>query len=80
MWLAVKRDKLVKVPAITMLKESAPRRGFLEEGDFRTITGHLAPDTALAATIAYETAWRIQSEVLTLTWDRVNLAEGSHPH
>ena len=32
---------------------------------------------ALAATIAFETAWRIRSEVLTLEWSRVDLAEGS---
>jgi len=36
----------------------------------------LEPGPALAATIAFETAWRIRSEVLTLTWDRVDIASG----
>ena len=30
----------------------------------------------MAAWIAFETAWRIRSEVLTLEWSRVDAAEG----
>lgn len=75
--LGARRRKLAHVPAITFLPESEPRAGFVEDGDFAAIITHLAPASALAATIAYETAWRIRSEVLTLEWARVDLAEGA---
>jgi integrase len=64
------------MPTITMLPEAQPRQGFVEEADFRAIVKHLEPGPALAATIAFETAWRIRSEVLTLECSRVDLAEG----
>jgi integrase len=75
--LAYRRRKLVHVPAITMLPESEPRQGFVEQADFDAIVAHLEPAQALAARIAYETAWRIRSEVLTLEWTRVDLDEGA---
>jgi integrase len=74
--LAYRRRKLAHVPAVTMLPESEPRQGFIEEADFDAIVKHLEPAQALAARVAYETAWRIRSEVLTLDWARVDLAEG----
>lgn len=74
--LAYRRRKLMHVPSITMLPESEPRQGFVEEPDFRAIVKHLEPAQALAATIAFETAWRIRAEVLTLEWARVDLDEG----
>jgi integrase len=75
--LGYRRRKLAHVPSITMLPESEPRQGFVEQADFATIVKHLEPGQALAATIAFETAWRIRSEVLTLEWARVDLAEGA---
>ena len=74
--LAYRRRKLAYVPSITMLPESEPRQGFIEEPAFRTIVQNLEPGQALAATIAFETAWRIRSEVLTLEWSRVDVVEG----
>jgi integrase len=74
--LAYRRRKLAYVPSITMLPESEPRQGFIEEPAFRAIVQNLEPGQALAATIAFETAWRIRSEVLTLEWSRVDVAEG----
>jgi integrase len=75
--LAYRRRKLAYVPTITMLPESEPRQGFVEQADFEAIVSHLEPAQALAARIAYETAWRIRSEVLTLEWARVDLDEGA---
>src|SRR5215470_19579958 len=43
---------------------------------FQAIVEHLELDVALAARIAFDTAWRIRSEILTLTWDRTDVAEG----
>jgi len=68
--------KLAQVPKIELLKEADPRSGFVEQADFEAIAQHLAEDARLAATIGFEVAWRVKSEVLTLTWDRVDLAEG----
>src|SRR5882762_7679741 len=73
---AYRRRKLQHVPTGGLLPESQPRQGFVEEADFRAIVQHLEPGPALAASIAFETAWRIRSEVLTLEWARVDLAEG----
>ncbi|HZF03679.1 MAG TPA: tyrosine-type recombinase/integrase [Patescibacteria group bacterium] len=75
--LGYRRRKLAHMPTITMLPESQPRQGFVEQAGFDAIASHLAPGPALAATIAFEAAWRIRSEVLTLEWPRVDLAEGS---
>jgi integrase len=75
--LAVRNGKLLRPPMFSMLREASPRAGFLEEPAFRTIVRHLPPVQALAATIGYQTAWRIQSEVLTLTWSRVDLNTGA---
>jgi integrase len=74
--LGYRRRKLAHVPAITFLPESQPRQGFVEEADFQAIVKHLDDDVHLAATIAFETAWRIRAEVLTLSWSRVDVAEG----
>jgi integrase len=75
--LAARNGKLLRVPAFDMLRESAPRAGFLDEPAFRAIVRNLPGNAALAATIGYETAWRIQSEVLPLTWARVDLTAGA---
>jgi integrase len=74
--LAYRRRKLAHVPAVTMLPESQPRQGFVEQEAFDAIVKHLEPAQAVAATIAFETAWRIRSEVLTLEWSRLDLEEG----
>jgi integrase len=74
--LAYRRRKLAYVPTITMLPEGQSRQGFVEDADFRAIAQQLEPDAALAAWIAFETAWRIRSEVLTLEWSRADLTEG----
>jgi integrase len=52
-------------------------QGFVEQADFNAIVKLLEPAQALAATIAFETAWRIRAEILTLGWARVDLNEGA---
>ena len=46
--LAYRRRKLAYVPTITMLPESQPRQGFVEEADFRGIVERLEPGAAVA--------------------------------
>jgi integrase len=48
----------------------------VEQPAFDAIAAHLEAAQRLAATIAFEVAWRCKSEVLTLMWNKVDLDEG----
>lgn len=67
--------KVNLIPHIPMLKEPPPRKGFFE------LEEHLALRNALpfylkpVATFGYHTGWR-HSEVLNLTWDKVDMKQG----
>lgn len=72
--LAYENGKLMRLPLIHKLKEAAPRSGFFERSQFEADKRHLRPDLQVAVSIAYAFGWRMQSEVLTLTREQVNLA------
>jgi hypothetical protein len=76
--LAYRRRKLVHVPDVqdAFQPEAQPRQGFLAQPAFEAIVKHLDDGPALGAWIALETVWRIRSEVVTLTRDRVDVADG----
>lgn len=74
--LAAENRKLMRLPVIRKLKEAAPRAGFLDRPAFEAVRKALPSDLAVAATIAYELGWRMQSEVLTLTTAQVDLEAG----
>jgi len=67
--------KVAQVPYIPMLKENNVRKGFIEYDDFAAL--HEALPTYLKPVVmfAYLTGWR-KSEILRLTWNRVNLKDG----
>jgi integrase len=73
--LAVRNRKLAAKPHVQKLEESAPRAGFVDRDMFERIAKHLAPDLQLVVRIAFTYGWRVGSEVLTLQWDQVNIAE-----
>jgi hypothetical protein len=54
------------------------RQGFFERGDFEKMRAELQSETAKnVITFEYLTGWRTrQSEILPLTWDRVDFAAG----
>jgi len=77
--LAEERKKLMRLPCIHLLKESAPRSGFFERGDFERVRKHLSnrPDLQVAISLAHALGWRMQSEVLQIQLSQVDLASGT---
>jgi integrase len=69
-------EKLDRRPHIAMLKEANARQGFFEQAEFNSLLPHLPDYLRPAIEFAYTTGWRIRSEVLPLTWDRVDFAAG----
>ena len=53
------------------------RQGFFERADFEKMRAELQSETAKnVTTFAYLTGWRTRSEILPLTWDRVDFKAG----
>lgn len=71
--LAYERGKLMRLPILPKLKEARPRSGFFERAQFEAVKRHLRPDLQVAVSIAYAFGWRMQSEVLTLKRNQVDL-------
>src|SRR5262245_36489336 len=74
--LAVKSERLQRMPYIEMLKENNARRGFFERPQFEAVRSHLPDYAQPAATFAYITGWRLKSEILTLQWRQVDFKAG----
>jgi integrase len=68
-------SKVSMVPYIPMLKEPAPRKGFIEYEDFLALRQELPKELRPVLTFAYHTGWR-QAEILNLKWNQVNLRDG----
>jgi integrase len=73
--LALRAGSILVLPHIEFLDESRNvRKGFLEPDEFQTVRVGLKPEVfADVASFAYVTGWRVPSEVLTLTWDQIDL-------
>src|SRR5262249_58197351 len=70
--LAIQAGKLIQKPHIPFLKEHNVRVGFFEREQFVAVLAHLPEAVRPAATFAYLTGWRIDSEVLPLEWRQVD--------
>src|SRR4029078_2666428 len=59
------------------LDEDNARQGFFERSEFEAVLAKLPDYLRPPLTFAYYTGWRTHSEILTLTWDRTDLEEGT---
>ena len=76
MRLAWKRDRLASIPNFPGVQADNPRQGFFEDSDVQDVLTHLPEYLRAPVEFAYYTGWRFRSEVLRLTWDRVDLEAG----
>jgi integrase len=72
-----KPQKVAQPPAISMLKEAAPRQGFFEASQYQAVRAHLPADLQVMIDIEHTFGWRTQSEVLTLERRQLDLAAGT---
>jgi integrase len=75
--LGIQGVKITRKPYIPMLKESNVRQGFFEAGEWEALLAQLPDYLRPPLTFAYYTGWRVQSEILPLTWSRVDLEAGT---
>jgi integrase len=74
--LAVRRQLLPFRPAFPTLRIDNARQGFFERMGLEKVRKALPEALRNVVTFAYLTGWRVPSEVLPLTWDRVDFAAG----
>ena len=74
--LAIQAGKLLRKPHIPLLKERNVRVGFFEHDQFLAMRARLPEPVRPAATFAYITGWRIDSEILPLEWRQVDFGAG----
>jgi integrase len=75
--LARKEGLLTTRPEFPVITVDNARQGFFERADFEKMRAELQSETAKnVTTFAYLTGWRTQSEILPLTWDRVDFTAG----
>jgi integrase len=75
--LALRAEKINKKPYIPRLDEDNARQGFFERSEFEAVLAKLPDYLRPPLTFAYYTGWRTHSEILSLTWDRIDLEEGT---
>jgi integrase len=68
--------KLVRLPAIPTITVNNARDVFFEDWELAALLGELPDDLKAPVRFAAETGWRLQSEVLPLEWDQVDLDAG----
>jgi integrase len=74
--LAARSGRVARVPYIAMLKEAAPRSGFVEREQLDAILAGLPEILRAVVMAAYLTGWRVASEILTREWRHVDFDAG----
>jgi integrase len=67
--------KVALIPHFSMLKESNARKGFFEADEYGALKNAMPEELKPIIIFAYHSGWR-KSEILGLTWDKVDLKEG----
>ena len=60
-----------------MLQEDNARQGFFERHEYERLLAFLPEHLRAPVTFSYHTGWRLQSEVLPLQWQQVDLEAGT---
>jgi integrase len=71
--LAIQAEKIIKKPYIPTLAENNIRQGFFERTEFEAVLARLPDWLCPPISFAYQSGWRIRSEILSLTWQQVDL-------
>jgi len=74
--LAIEEEKLRHAPYFPMLKEAAPRKGFLERASYDTLRDKLPEYLRLPLDLGFFTGMRL-GEVLFLKWEQVDFLAGT---
>jgi hypothetical protein len=77
--LAIRAGRLSSKPHLSALTLDNVREEVLDDDDVSAILEELPEDIRGAITFGALTGWRVHSEVLPLTWDRVDLEAGVIP-
>jgi integrase len=75
--LALQEEKILRKPYFPHLEDRNVRQGFFEKWEFEAVLARLPEHLRPPITWAFYTGWRSQSEILPLTWDRVDLEAGT---
>jgi integrase len=70
--LALRSERIARKPHFPTLALNNARRGFFEKADFEKVLAHLPKHCIGPVAFAYVTGWRLRSEILPFTWDRVD--------
>jgi integrase len=77
--LAMISGRVVRVPFISMLKEAAPRSGFVERAQHDAVLAGMPAAVKPVLETAYITGWRVASEILTRQWKHVDFGPERWP-
>lgn len=75
--LALRAERIIRKPYIPRLEEDNVREGFFEPWEYEAILARLPDSLRPPVQWLYFTGWRVYGEVLPLTWDRIDLDEGT---
>jgi integrase len=74
--LAIEEGRPLHAPHIPMLRKNNVRKGFLDPAQLQDVLSFLPTELQPIIRFAYITGWRIATEVLPLTWNRVDFDAG----
>jgi len=75
--LGIQSERINRKPYIQRLEENNIRQGFFERYQFDAVLIRLPDYLRPPVTLAYQVGWRILTEVLSLTWDQIELEAGT---